>query len=104
MLTGYICKRPMIRTTPSGKQVCDLLIACNFGKDRTAYIPAVAWGKYARRSGKYLVGTEVLIDGRLQSRKYNKIIDSGISIEKTAYELSISTIESCYNYDVDKEV
>lgn len=44
-IEGFICKRPVIRTTPSGKQVTDLLVACNFGKDKTAYIPCIAWGK-----------------------------------------------------------
>jgi primosomal replication protein N len=101
-LTGFICKKPTLRTTPSGKQVSDLLIACNFGKDKTAYIPAVSWGKYARKSGKLLVGTEVAIQGRLQSRKYNKILDSenGIYEERIAYELSISTIDTTHHYEV----
>ena len=56
-LTGYICKKPTLRTTPSGKQLSDLLIACNFDKCRTAYIPAITWGKYARKSGKLKIGS-----------------------------------------------
>jgi single-stranded DNA-binding protein len=97
-LTGYICKKPTIRTTPSGKQVSDLLIACNFGKDKTAYIPAITWGKQARKSGKYLVGDEVSVVGRLQSRKYNKVIDeNGTVVERVAYELSVYSIKSCHD-------
>lgn len=91
-LTGYICKSPTIRNTPSGKQISDLLIACNYNKDKTAYIPAIAWGKYARKSGKYPVGTKIEIFGRLQSRKYMKEINGKFE-EKTAYELSVSSIE-----------
>ena len=64
-LTGYICKNPNIRNTPSGKQISDLLIACNYNKDKTAYIPAIAWGKHARKCGKYNVGTQIEIFGRL---------------------------------------
>ena len=91
-LTGYICKSPTIRNTPSGKQISDLLIACNYNKDKTAYIPAIAWGKYARKSGKYPVGAKIEIFGRLQSRKYMKEINGNFE-EKTAYELSVSSIE-----------
>lgn len=92
ILEGYICKKPTLRNTPSGKQISDLLIACNYNKDKTAYIPVVTWGKYARKSGRYNVGTQVNIIGRLQSRKYTKEIN-GIIKEFTAYELSASSIE-----------
>ena len=95
-LTGYVCKRPSLRTTPSGKQIADLLIACNYSKDKTAYIPVVTWGKCARNSGKYAVGTPVSISGRIQSRIYTKEID-GFSRPFVVYELSatdIKTIES----------
>jgi single-stranded DNA-binding protein len=64
-LTGYVCKRPSLRTTPSGKQIADLLIACNYDRDKTAYIPVITWGKYARNSGKYTIGTQVSINGRI---------------------------------------
>ena len=64
-LTGYVCKRPSLRTTPSGKQITDLLIACNYSKDKTAYIPVVTWGKCARTSGRYAVGTLVSLNGRI---------------------------------------
>ena len=91
-IDGYVCKKPNMRTTPSGKQVTDLLIACNYGKDKTAYIPTIAWGKIARNSSKFKIGDYIHIKGRFQSRSYTKTIDE-ISYEKTAYELSINQIE-----------
>lgn len=91
-MCGYICKRPNIRNTPSGKQITDLLIACNYGKDKTAYISSIAWGRNARVSSKFKVGDYVYVRGKFQSRDYTKIID-GISCKKTAYELSIDEIK-----------
>ena len=64
-ITGYVCKKPTLRNTPSGKQIADLLIACNYNKDKTAYIPVITWGREARKSGKYSVGTKVKLDGRI---------------------------------------
>ena len=98
LITGFVCKKPTIRNTPSGKQISDLLIACNYNKDKTAYIPAITWGKNARKSGKYSVGTEIKIIGRLQSRKYMKEINNVVE-ERTAYELSVASIESIYDID-----
>jgi single-stranded DNA-binding protein len=72
--------------------VTDILIACNFGKDKTAYIPTIAWGKQARKSGKYTIGTMVNIVGRIQSRKYVKVFN-GLAEDRVAYELSINSIE-----------
>ena len=60
-IDGYVCKKPNMRTTPSGKQVTDLLIACNYGKDKTAYIPSIAWGKIARNSSKFKIGDYIHI-------------------------------------------
>lgn len=90
-LTGYICKQPILRNTPSGKQIADLLIACNYSRDKSAYIPAISWGREARKSGRYLVGTEVKVLGRIQSRKYTKIINEAQE-EFIAYELSANEI------------
>lgn len=92
-MTGYVCKHPSLRNTPSGKQVADLLVACNYSKDKTAYIPVIAWGREARKSGKYPVGTQVKVSGRLQSRKYTKQVDDRIE-EYIAYELSANHINA----------
>lgn len=91
-MTGYVCKQPSLRNTPSGKQIADLLIACNYSKDKTAYIPVIAWGREARKSGKYKVGTQVKLDGRIQSRKYTKQVNECIE-EFVAYELSANHID-----------
>lgn len=91
-LSGYVVKRPNLRNTPSGKQITDLLIACNYGKDKTAYIPCIAWGKNARYASKLKVGDYTNVQGRFQSRNYIKMIDS-IPYNKVAYELSINTIK-----------
>lgn len=91
-MTGYICKQPSLRNTPSGKQIADLLIACNYSKDKTAYIPVIAWGREARKGGKYKVGTQVKLDGRIQSRKYTKQVNECIE-EFVAYELSANHID-----------
>ena len=97
-LTGYICKKPTLRNTPSGKQISDLLVACNYSEDKSAYIPVISWGKGARRSGKLQVGTLVIVRGRLQSRTYKKEID-GTALELTAYELSATSVEPLMNVD-----
>lgn len=91
-LNGYVCKKPILRNTPSGKQITDLLIACNYSKDKSAYIPVIAWGREARKSGKYAIGTKVKLDGRIQSRKYTKQINE-LTEEFVAYELSANSIE-----------
>ena len=92
-LNGYVCKKPILRTTPSGKQITDILIACNYGKDRTAYIPCIAWGRLARLAGKLNVGDLITIEGRFQCRQYIKKINN-CSYEKIAYELSINKLNS----------
>ena len=93
-MTGYVCKKPTLRNTPSGKQIADLLIACNYSKDKTAYIPVITWGREARKSGRYSVGTKVKLDGRIQSRKYTKQINDNNDVEEfVAYELSANHID-----------
>ena len=93
-MTGYVCKKPTLRNTPSGKQIADLLIACNYSKDKSAYIPVITWGREARKSGRYSVGTKVKLDGRIQSRKYTKQINDNNDVEEfVAYELSANHID-----------
>ena len=93
-MTGYVCKKPTLRNTPSGKQIADLLIECNYSKDKTAYIPVITWGREARKSGRYSVGTKVKLDGRIQSRKYTKQINDNNDVEEfVAYELSANHID-----------
>ena len=88
---GYVCKSPRFRVTPLDREITDLLLAFNRDYDKSDYIPSVAWGRNAHRVADLEVGTSIKIKGRLQSRKYMKLID-GELVEKTAYELSVSEI------------
>lgn len=93
ILEGYLCKPPIYRKTPIGKEICDLMIACNeYDLRRTDYIPCIAWWKEAREAANFKVGDYVKIIGRIQSRIYQKKL-SGDEVElRTAYEVSIGRI------------
>ena len=89
VIYGYICKKPVYRTTHSGREICDLIIASNRTSGRSDYIPTIAWGRTAERLSLLDVGTGIELHGRMQSRTYTKVLDDGSSIEKTTYELSV---------------
>lgn len=91
-LDGYICKKPIYRTTPFGREITDMLIAVNRPYNKSDYIPVIAWGRNAKFSEKLNVGDHVKIWGRIQSREYQKKTDENV-ITKTAYEVSISKME-----------
>ena len=93
ILNGYICKPPIYRTTPFGREIADLLIAVNRSYNKSDYIPCIAWGRNARFAAKLTIGENIRIWGRMQSRAYQKKKDDGETVEKTAYEVSISKIE-----------
>lgn len=88
-LQGYICKEPIYRTTPFNREITDVLIACNRAYNKSDYIPAIAWGRNARFVASLPVGSKVNLSGRVQSRVYNKTLETGEVISKTAYEVSI---------------
>lgn len=92
-MEGYVCKQPVYRTTPFGREICDLLIAVNRAYNKSDYIPAIAWGRNARYSETFSVGEKVKIEGRIQSRNYQKVLDDGAVEERTAYEVSVAKIE-----------
>jgi len=92
-LNGYICKPPIYRTTPFGREIADILLAVNRSYNKSDYIPCIAWGRNARFAGKLTVGSNIRVWGRMQSRPYQKRYESGEIQEKTAYEVSISKIE-----------
>ena len=92
-LDGYICKPPNYRTTPFGREIADILLAVNRPYNKSDYIPCIAWGRNARFASRLGVGDNIRIWGRMQSRVYQKKLDSGEAIEKTAYEVSISKME-----------
>ncbi|MCH5164437.1 MAG: single-stranded DNA-binding protein [Clostridiales bacterium] len=91
-LTGYVCKQPMYRTTPFNREICDLLLAVNRAYDKSDYIPCIAWGRNARFVREIAIGQKISVSGRIQSREYNKKLETGQSEVRTAYELSINKI------------
>ena len=92
-LDGYICKKPVYRTTPFGREITDMLIAVNRPYNKSDYIPSIAWGRNARYSEKLKVGDRIKVWGRIQSREYQKRISDEEIITRTAYEVSISKME-----------
>ena len=91
-LVGYICKEPIYRTTPFGREICDILVAVNRAYNKSDYLPCIAWGRNARFVRGLEVGEKINISGRIQSRKYQKKLSEEYSEERTAYEISISSI------------
>lgn len=92
-LDGYICKEPIYRKTPLGREIADLLVAVNRPYGKSDYIPCIAWGRNARFASGFLVGTRVLIWGRVQSREYTKKLNETECEKRTAYEVSVSKLE-----------
>ncbi len=92
-LNGYICKQPVYRTTPFGREITDMLLAVNRTYNKSDYIPVIAWGRNARFCKNLNVGDNVRIRGRIQSREYQKKLDDDEIITKTAYEVSVSKLE-----------
>ena len=92
-LDGYICKEPVYRKTPLGREIADLLIAVNRSYGKSDYIPCICWGRNARFASTFAVGTHVQIQGRIQSREYVKKINELETEKRIAYEVSVSKIE-----------
>ncbi len=92
-LMGYVCKEPVLRKTPKGRVITDLMIACNYGKG-SSYIPCICWEANAEKAAAYQVGEKVLLDGRIQSREYNKALPDGTTEVRTTYEVSVTNISA----------
>ena len=92
-LNGFICKEPVYRTTPFGREITDLLLAVNRSYNKSDYIPVIAWGRNARYCKNINIGDNIKVWGRIQSRIYQKHISEEEVIEKTAYEVSVSRLE-----------
>lgn len=92
LLDGYICKTPMYRTTPLDREIADLIVAVNRPYGKADYIPCVVWGRNARFAGKLVVGTHICVEGRIQSREYQKRISDTETETKIAYEVSARKI------------
>lgn len=88
-LDGYICKPTIYRKTPLGREIADILLAVNRPYGKSDYVPMICWGRNAVYASGLEIGTRLQIEGRIQSREYNKIVD-GICESKMAYEVSVS--------------
>ncbi len=97
VLIGYICKKPIYRQTPFGREIADILLAVNRAYNKSDYIPSIAWGRNAKFCQNLEVGTEVKIVGRIQSRNYEKKYEDGTIAKKVAYEVSIGSLEIIKN-------
>lgn len=91
-LSGVLCKPPILRRTPLGREICDLMLAVNRKYGRADYLPCIAWGALAHRCGALGVGDSLKLEGRLQSRTYQKVID-GTPQERTAFEISVMRLD-----------
>ena len=93
ILNGFICKKPIYRTTPFGREISDILLAVNRAYNKSDYIPCIAWGRNARFCENMEIGTEVKVVGRVQSRMYEKKHEDGTIEPRVAYEVSVGSLE-----------
>ena len=103
VLVGYICKRPIYRQTPFGREIADILLAVNRAYNKSDYIPTIAWGRNARFCQNLEVGTKVKLVGRVQSRMYEKKHEDGSVENRVAYEVSIGSLEIVEDEDKVEE-
>lgn len=96
-LDGYICREPIYRKTPLGREITDMIVAANRSYGKSDYIPCVSWGRNAKYASGLEVGSRIRICGRIQSRQYVKKLDGGSAEERTAYEVSVSKMEVVAN-------
>ena len=103
VLVGYICKKPIYRQTPFGREISDILLAVNRAYNKSDYIPCIAWGRNARFCQNLEVGSQVKIVGRVQSRIYEKKYEDGTSQTRVAYEVSIGSLEVIEEKEAEKK-
>ena len=106
LLSGYICKQPVYRTTPFNREIADILVAVNRAYNKSDYIPCIAWGRNARFVKNLSVGDKVAISGRIQSREYQKRLSETDVKTMTAYEVSVSKLaafDNAEDFDIDTE-
>ena len=93
-LVGALCKPPIYRSTPFGREICDMMLAVNRAFGKSDYIPCIAWGRNAQYASRFNVGDRVRLTGRLQSREYQKLLENGEYMARNAYEVSCFTLEA----------
>ncbi len=106
VLSGYICKPPVYRTTPFNREIADLLVAVNRAYNKSDYIPCIAWGRNARFVQTLKVGDRIALSGRIQSREYQKRLSDEETVTMTAYEVSVSKLAAFEDgdaFDLDNE-
>ncbi len=103
VLVGYICKKPIYRQTPFGREIADILLAVNRAYNKSDYIPTIAWGRNARFCQNLEVGTKVKLVGRVQSRTYEKKYEDGKIENRIAYEVSVGSLEIVEENDTTAE-
>ena len=103
VLVGYICKKPIYRQTPFGREIADVLLAVNRAYNKSDYIPTIAWGRNARFCQNLEVGTKVKLVGRVQSRMYEKKHEDGTVENRVAYEVSVGSLEIVDENDTENK-
>ena len=93
-LVGALCKPPVYRSTPFGREICDMMLAVNRAFGKSDYIPCIAWGRNAQYAARFSVGDRISLTGRLQSREYQKQLENGEYMTRNAYEVSAFTLET----------
>ena len=93
LLNGFLCKDPIYRITPFGREITDILVAVNRIHNKSDYIPCIIWGRNAKVASLMKTGDRISLSGRIQSREYRKKLEDGETITKTAYEVSVCKIE-----------
>lgn len=102
ILDAYICKSPIYRCTPKGREIADILVAVNRPYGKSDYIPCIAWGRNARFAANLELGEHIQIQGRFQSREYTKRISDSEVETRTAYEVSVSRIDYAEEGEADE--
>ena len=92
-IAGALCRPPVYRSTPFGREICDMMLAVSRAFGKSDYIPCIAWGRNAQYAARFGVGDRLKLTGRLQSREYQKLLDNGEYLARTAYEVSAFTLE-----------
>ncbi len=93
-ISGALCKPPIYRATPFGREICDLMLAVNRAFGKSDYIPCIAWGRNAQYAARFKVGDRLRVTGRLQSREYQKLMENGEYMVRNAFEVSCFTLEA----------
>ncbi len=103
VLVGYLCKKPIYRQTPFGREISDILLAVNRAYNKSDYIPCISWGRTARFCQNLEVGSQVKVIGRVQSRMYEKKYEDGTVQNRVAYEVSVGSLEVIKEKEIEKE-